>query len=160
MHKQKEMGELGFITKVNYIKKPLSMYEILDMVLSVNIEAIEETLREGSVDKWGFLLENYQGSIDEVKNNANRIKGVYMDIRDDIQGNNYLNITKALSNIPLKWLNTLKYTLYLIEPDLLFQKSHSGVWDLWDLFFSVEENSGMNYVKPLNIKKVWATRLK
>ncbi len=160
MHKQKEMGELGFITKVNYIKKPLSMYEILDMVLSVNIEAIEETLREGSVDKWGFLLENYQSSIDEVKNNANRIKGVYMDIRDDIQGNNYLNITKALSNIPLKWLNTLKYTLYLIEPDLLFQKSHSGVWDLWDLFFSVEENSGMNYVKPLNIKKVWATRLK
>jgi hypothetical protein len=154
------MGELGFITKVNYIKKPLSMYEILDMVLSVNIEAIEETLREGSVDKWGFLLENYQSSIDEVKNNANRIKGVYMDIRDDIQGNNYLNITKALSNIPLKWLNTLKYTLYLIEPDLLFQKSHSGVWDLWDLFFSVEENSGMNYVKPLNIKKVWATRLK
>ena len=136
------------------------MYEILDMVLSVNIEAIEETLREGSVDKWGFLLENYQSSIDEVKNNANRIKGVYMDIRDDIQGNNYLNITKALSNIPLKWLNTLKYTLYLIEPDLLFQKSHSGVWDLWDLFFSVEENSGMNYVKPLNIKKVWATRLK
>lgn len=160
MHKQKEMGELGFITKVNYIKKPLSMYEILDMVLSVNIEAIEETLREGSVDKWDFLLENYQSSIDEVKNNANRIKGVYMDIRDDIQGNNYLNITKALSNIPLKWLNTLKYTLYLIEPDLLFQKSHSGVWDLWDLFFSVEENSGMNYVKPLNIKKVWATRLK
>jgi hypothetical protein len=160
LHKQKEMGELGFITKVNYIKKPLSMYEILDMVLSVNIEAIEETLREGSVDKWGFLLENYQSSIDEVKNNANRIKGVYMDIRDDIQGNNYLNITKALSNIPLKWLNTLKYTLYLIEPDLLFQKSHSGVWDLWDLFFSVEENSGMNYVKPLNIKKVWATRLK
>lgn len=160
MHKQKEMGELGFITKVNYIKKPLSMYEILDMVLSVNIEAIEETLREGSVDKWGFLLENYQSSIDEVKNNANRIKGVYMDIKDDIQGNNYLNITKALSNIPLKWLNTLKYTLYLIEPDLLFQKSHSGVWDLWDLFFSVEENSGMNYVKPLNIKKVWATRLK
>lgn len=160
MHKQKEMGELGFITKVNYIKKPLSMYEILDMVLSVNIEAIEETLREGSVDKWGFLLENYQSSIDEVKNNANRIKGVYMDIRDDIQGNNYLNITKALSNTPLKWLNTLKYTLYLIEPDLLFQKSHSGVWDLWDLFFSVEENSGMNYVKPLNIKKVWATRLK
>ena len=160
MHKQKEMGELGFITKVNYIKKPLSMYEILDMVLSVNIEAIEETLREGSVDKWGFLLENYQSSIDEVKNNANRIKGVYMDIRDDIQGNNYLNITKALSNIPLKWLNTLKYTLYLIEPDLLFQKSHSGVWDLWDLFFSVEENSGMNYVEPLNIKKVWATRLK
>lgn len=160
MHKQKEMGELGFITKVNYIKKPLSIYEILDMVLSVNIEAIEETLREGSVDKWGFLLENYQSSIDEVKNNANRIKGVYMDIRDDIQGNNYLNITKALSNIPLKWLNTLKYTLYLIEPDLLFQKSHSGVWDLWDLFFSVEENSGMNYVKPLNIKKVWATRLK
>lgn len=160
MHKQKEMGELGFITKVNYIKKPLSMYEILDMVLSINIEAIEETLREGSVDKWGFLLENYQSSIDEVKNNANRIKGVYMDIRDDIQGNNYLNITKALSNIPLKWLNTLKYTLYLIEPDLLFQKSHSGVWDLWDLFFSVEENSGMNYVKPLNIKKVWATRLK
>lgn len=154
------MGELGFITKVNYIKKPLSMYEILDMVLSVNIEAIEETLREGSVDKWGFLLENYQSSIDEVKNNANRIKGVYMDIKDDIQGNNYLNITKALSNIPLKWLNTLKYTLYLIEPDLLFQKSHSGVWDLWDLFFSVEENSGMNYVKPLNIKKVWATRLK
>lgn len=160
MHKQKEMGELGFITKVNYIKKPLSMYEILDMVLSVNIEAIEETLREGSVDKWGFLLENYQSSIDEVKNNANRIKRVYMDIRDDIQGNNYLNITKALSNISLKWLNTLKYTLYLIEPDLLFQKSHSGVWDLWDLFFSVEENSGMNYVKPLNIKKVWATRLK
>ena len=160
MHKQKEMGELGFITKVNYIKKPLSMYEILDMVLSVNIEAIEETLREGSVDKWGFLLENYQSSIDEVKNNANRIKGVYMGIRDDIQGNNYLNITKALSNIPLKWLNTLKYTLYLIEPDLLFQKSHSGVWDLLDLFFSVEENSGMNYVKPLNIKKVWATRLK
>lgn len=160
MHKQKEMGELGFITKVNYIKKPLSMYEILDMVLSVNIEAIEETLREGSVDKWGFLLENYQSSIDEVKNNANRIKEVYMDIRDDIQGNNYLNITKALSNISLKWLNTLKYTLYLIEPDLLFQKSHSGVWDLWDLFFSVEENSGMNYVKPLNIKKVWATRLK
>lgn len=154
------MGELGFITKVNYIKKPLSMYEILDMVLSINIEAIEETLREGSVDKWGFLLENYQSSIDEVKNNANRIKGVYMDIKDDIQGNNYLNITKALSNIPLKWLNTLKYTLYLIEPDLLFQKSHSGVWDLWDLFFSVEENSGMNYVKPLNIKKVWATRLK
>lgn len=154
------MGELGFITKVNYIKKPLSMYEILDMVLSVNIEAIEETLREGSVDKWGFLLENYQSSIDEVKNNANRIKEVYMDIRDDIQGNNYLNITKALSNVPLKWLNTLKYTLYLIEPDLLFQKSHSGVWDLWDLFFSVEENSGMNYVKPLNIKKVWATRLK
>ena len=136
------------------------MYEILDMVLSVNIEAIEETLREGSVDKWGFLLENYQSSIDEVKNNANRIKEVYMDIRDDIQGNNYLNITKALSNVPLKWLNTLKYTLYLIEPDLLFQKSHSGVWDLWDLFFSVEENSGMNYVKPLNIKKVWATRLK
>lgn len=160
MHKQKEMGELGFITKVNYIKKPLSMYEILDMVLSINIEAIEETLREGSVDKWGFLLENYQSSIDEVKNNANRIKGVYMDIRDDIQGNNYLNITKALNIIPLKWLNTLKYTLYLIEPDLLFQKSHSGVWDLWDLFFSVEENSGMNYVKPLNIKKVWATRLK
>lgn len=154
------MGELGFITKVNYIKKPLSMYEILDMVLSVNIEAIEETLREGSVDKWGFLLENYQSSIDEVKNNANRIKGVYMDIKDDIQGNNYLNITKALSNIPLKWLNTLKYTLYLIEPDLLFQKSHLGVWNLWDLFFYVEENLGMNYVKPLNIKKVWATRLK
>lgn len=154
------MGELGFITKVNYIKKPLSMYEILDMVLSINIEAIEETLREGSVDKWGFLLENYQSSIDEVKNNANRIKGVYMDIKDDIQGNNCSNITEALSNIPLKWLNTLKYTLYLMEPDLLFQKSHLGVWDLWDLFFYVEENLGMNYVKPLNIKKVWATRLK
>ena len=129
--------------------KSLTQEDIWKNILEINIQAIYNLLESNDLDKWEFLLNNFQSSIEDVKGLAYN----WIDSFRTEQNREYINKT-FLRRLPLKWLNTFKTTLYIMEEDLI-QHSSEGVYNLWNIFFEIEEDRNLNYSINLNLKTVY-----
>lgn len=129
--------------------KSLTQEDIWKNILEINIQAIYNLLESNDLDKWEFLLNNFQSSIEDVKGLAYN----WIDSFRTEQNREYINKT-FLRRLPLRWLNTFKTTLYIMEEDLI-QHSSEGVYNLWNTFFEIEEDRNLNYSINLNLKTVY-----
>lgn len=133
------------------LSRSLSQDEIWHRILEINIKALESLLEDNDndINRWRFLLTNYQSSVEETRENAKLLK--------EILENQYkkpgISIT-FLRGISSNWLNTFKSTLYMMEEDLI-ENSPEGVFNLWDLFFRVEEERGLTYSKSLKLNMIY-----
>ena len=129
--------------------KSLTQEDIWKNILEINIQAIYNLIESNDLDKWEFLLNNFQSSIEDVKGLAYN----WIDSFRTEQNREYISKT-FLRRLPLKWLNTFKTTLYIMEEDLI-QHSSEGVYNLWNTFFEIEEDRNLNYSMNLNLKTVY-----
>ena len=129
--------------------KSLTQEDIWKNILEINIQAIYNLIESNDLDKWEFLLNNFQSSIEDVKGLAYN----WIDSFRTEQNREYINKT-FLRRLPLRWLNTFKTTLYIMEEDLI-QHSSEGVYNLWNTFFEIEEDRNLNYSINLNLKTVY-----
>lgn len=129
--------------------KSLTQEDIWKNILEINIQAIYNLLESNDLDKWEFLLNNFQSSIEDVKGLA--YNWIYSFRTEQNKG--YVSRT-FLRKLPLRWLNTFKTTLYIMEEDLI-QHSSEGVYNLWNTFFEIEEDRNLNYSINLNLKTVY-----
>ena len=137
-------------TLSNFIRlsRILSASEIYHQVLNINIQALGKLASDEDHDwgEWDLLVSNYQSSSEEMKANANLIKSIL-----EAEYNKPGISREFLHKLPLNWLNTLKSTLYMMEEDLIVN-STQGVFELWDIFFEVDEYRELTYSKKLNLK--------
>lgn len=142
---------MASISNIIKLSRSLSQDEIWHRILEINIKALESLLEENDndINRWRFLLTNYQSSVEETRENAKLLK--------EILENQYkkpgISIT-FLRGISSNWLNTFKSTLYMMEEDLI-ENSPEGVFNLWDLFFKVEEERGLTYSKSLKLNMIY-----
>jgi hypothetical protein len=142
---------MASISNIIKLSRSLSQDEIWHRILEINIKALESLLEENDndINRWRFLLTNYQSSVEETRENAKLLK--------EILENQYkkpgISIT-FLRGISSNWLNTFKSTLYMMEEDLI-ENSPEGVFNLWDLFFRVEEERGLTYSKSLKLNMIY-----
>lgn len=129
--------------------KSLTQEDIWKNILEINIQAIYNLLESNDLDKWEFLLNNFQSSIEDVKGLAYH----WIDSFRTEQNREYISRT-FLRKLPIKWLNTFKTTLYIMEEDLI-QHSSEGVYNLWNIFFEIEDDRSLNYSMNLNLKTVY-----
>ena len=129
--------------------KSLTQEDIWKNILEINIQAIYNLLESNDLDKWEFLLNNFQSSIEDVKGLAYH----WIDSFRTEQNREYISRT-FLRKLPIKWLNTFKTTLYIMEEDLI-QHSSEGVYNLWNTFFEIEEDRNLSYSINLNLKTVY-----
>ena len=129
--------------------KSLTQEDIWKNILEINIQAIYNLIESNDLDKWEFLLNNFQSSIEDVKGLAYN----WIDSFRTEQNREYISKT-FLRRLPLRWLNTFKTTLYILEEDLI-QHSSEGVYNLWNTFFEIEEDRNLNYSINLNLKTVY-----
>lgn len=129
--------------------KSLTQEDIWKNILEINIQAIYNLIESNDLDKWEFLLNNFQSSIEDVKGLAYN----WIDSFRTEQNREYISKT-FLRRLPLRWLNTFKTTLYIMEEDLI-QHSSEGVYNLWNTFFEIEEDRNLNYSINLNLKTVY-----
>ena len=129
--------------------KSLTQEDIWKNILEINIQAIYNLIESNDLDKWEFLLNNFQSSIEDVKGLAYN----WIDSFRTEQNREYISKT-FLKRLPLRWLNTFKTTLYIMEEDLI-QHSSEGVYNLWNTFFEIEEDRNLNYSINLNLKTVY-----
>ena len=54
----------------------------------------------------------------------------------------------------VRWFNTLRSTLYIMEEDLLIA-SQPSVNELWNIFFEIEEDLQGNFVRKLKIRETY-----
>lgn len=137
------------LSKVIRLSRELSQEDIYKRVLEINIQALYNLIESNDLKKWEFLLNNFQSSIEDAKS----IAYDWIDKFRTEQQREYINKT-FLRKLPVKWLNTLKMTLYIMEEDLILHSSE-GVYNLWDTFFSIDESRQLNYSINLNLKKLY-----
>lgn len=139
------------ISQIIRLSRSLSSDEIWHRILEINIKALDSLLEDGDndINRWRFLLTNYQSSVEETKENARVLKKLFEEQYNKCG----ISIT-FLRNIPMNWLNTFKSTLYMMEEDLI-ENSPDGVFNLWDLFFSVEEERELTYSRSLRLNSIY-----
>lgn len=142
---------MASISNIIKLSRSLSQDEIWHRILEINIKALESLLEDNDndINRWRFLLTNYQSSVEETRENAKILK--------EILENQYkkpgISIT-FLRGVSSNWLNTFKSTLYMMEEDLI-ENSPEGVFNLWDVFFRVEEERGLTYSKSLKLNMIY-----
>ena len=142
---------MASISNIIKLSRSLSQDEIWHRILEINIKALESLLEDNDndINRWRFLLTNYQSSVEETRENAKLLK--------EILENQYkkpgISIT-FLRGVSSNWLNTFKSTLYMMEEDLI-ENSPEGVFNLWDIFFRVEEERGLTYSKSLKLNMIY-----
>lgn len=130
------------------LRKDLKTVEIYRMILSTNILALEELKLKKDYKEWKLLIDNYQSSNEEIEllinNKIKEFKEQYTLSISTIS-------TRYLMQMDIKWYNTLKSTLYIMEDELI-DKYQNSVINLWALFFEVDILRKETFVKPLLIK--------
>ena len=142
---------MASISNIIKLSRSLSQDEIWHRILEINIKALESLLEDNDndINRWRFLLTNYQSSVVETRENAKLLK----EILENQYKSPGISIT-FLRGISSNWLNTFKSTLYLMEEDLI-ENSPEGVFNLWDIFFRVEEERGLTYSKSLKLNMIY-----
>ena len=142
---------MASISNIIKLSRSLSQDEIWHRILEINIKALESLLEENDndINRWRFLLTNYQSSVEDTRENARILK----EILENQYKSPGISIT-FLRGISSNWLNTFKSTLYMMEEDLI-ENSPEGVFNLWDLFFRVEEERGLTYSKSLKLNTIY-----
>lgn len=132
----------------------LSPVDIQNLILDINIQAIESLEQDNSLDKWALLLDNFNSSIPEAKSRASRIKAMFQDWRDSGNG---LPI-KLLTLLNRNWFNTLRSTLYRVE-GYLIEGNLESFWEVWEIFNEVERLRTDNYTGALSVDVQLSKRL-
>ena len=142
---------MASISNIIKLSRSLSQDEIWHRILEINIKALESLLEENDndINRWRFLLTNYQSSVEDTRENAKILK----EILENQYKSPGISIT-FLRGVSSNWLNTFKSTLYMMEEDLI-ENSPEGVFNLWDLFFRVEEERGLTYSKSLKLNTIY-----
>ena len=142
---------MASISNIIKLSRSLSQDEIWHRILEINIKALESLLEDNDndINRWRFLLTNYQSSVEETRENAKLLK----EILENQYKSPGISIT-FLRGISSNWLNTFKSTLYMMEEDLI-ENSPEGVFNLWDIFFKVEEERGLTYSKSLKLNMIY-----
>ena len=145
------MANKQSIANIICLSRDLSQDEIYHQLLRINIQALDKLIIDDDRDwnTWRFLVTNYQSSIEDLKQNARVWKATFEE--EDLKAG--ISIT-FLMNLPLNWFNTLKSTLYMMEEDLI-ENSPDGIFNLWDLFFEIDEQRAITYSKNLNLMSIY-----
>lgn len=122
---------------------------LLDYILEINQKAIYDI---SDIREWKILMDNFEIPPDEVINIKTSIIGLYQNIRDWVKENGKLPV--HINEISTNWYNTLKSTLYMIEPELIKSGKTTQVYDLWDWFFEQDVIRHDTYIDRLKIIKI------
>lgn len=131
------MAILRINSLINY-NNPNSLFRLL---VSINIEALEELLEDEQLKEWDLLLENFQSSRTELKHMIKQQIETYKTI---INSKNPL-FQARLILVNSKWRNILMETLYILEEDFFAEGKVEAVSYLWKIFFEYSENG---YFQP------------
>lgn len=141
------------------MKKPLLSLSISDLfiyILDINIQSIKELLETGDFDfsKWDLIFENYGINSRVLDEEANNILSTYKEMVKYCEAYSQVPIDK-LKILGSCWYNTLKSTLYMVEPILLEKEPFIlyNINKLWDIFLEIDSERWDNFIKPLNILK-------
>lgn len=146
------MGEIKPLLRTN-----LSPVAILKLILDINIQAIEEVLNEnkGNPGVYARTILELGGTLEDIPKMGNNWILLFKDALEKLIENE--QIPKFLSYVFLenmRWFNTLRSTLYIMEEDLLIA-SQPSVNILWNYFFEVEDDLRGNFVKKLKIRETY-----
>ena len=131
------MAILRINSLINY-NDPNSLFRLL---VSINIEALEELLEDEQLKEWDLLLENFQSSRTELKQMIKQQIETYKTI---INSKNPL-VQARLILVNSRWRNILMETLYILEEDFFAEGKVEAVSYLWKIFFEYSENG---YFQP------------
>lgn len=142
---------MGKITK---LVRPLNSTELFKHILDINILALEQLERD-NWEEWKDIFPMYATDTNIINSVRLSYLGALKGLR--YQSNPlYTGDWKQFVHNHPKWFNTIKYTLYCIE-ELYFEDDSirpEVVNDLWDEFFSIEEQNKLNFGSRLKIKDI------
>lgn len=105
---------------------------LLKLLISINIEALEELLIDKELKEWDLLLKNFQSSRKELKQLIRDQLDIYYRLVEEKYPIRFLSILKP------KWRNVLMETLFILEEDFYIQGKSETVVYLWGKFFDLE----------------------
>lgn len=105
---------------------------LLKLLISINIEALEELLIDKELKEWDLLLKNFQSSRKELKQLIRDQLDIYYRLLNENKPIRFLSILKP------KWRNILMETLFILEEDFYIQGKSETVVYLWGKFFDLE----------------------
>lgn len=131
----------------------LTSEKVLLMVLDINIESIEGILFDKTKEKWELLYYNYGISEKIFREQAAEIANTYRFMKNHILTYNDIP-TMMLKTLKVTWYNTLKSTLFMLEPQLLEEEPFAlyAINKLWDIFLEIDYNRKDNFINLLNLK--------
>lgn len=132
---------------IRLLRSDLRTVDIYKLILSTNINALHELKASGDYKEWKILFDNYQSSTEEVES---MIDNQISEFRRQLNLSS-ISIT-YLVQMKVRWYNTLKSTLYLMEEELI-NRYQASVIELWELFFHVDVLRKDTFVKPLLMKR-------
>lgn len=127
---------------------------LMEYLLEINLKAIEELAYKDLYKNWAILLDNYSFHKEEVEAHKEKICNTLREIWKLWSSENPKGIPGWSLELPDKWYNTLKSTLYLIESDLLQAGKSQQVYDCWDIFFQEDIYRSNTYINRLGIFKL------
>lgn len=135
------------------ITPALTSEKVLLMVLDINIESIEGILFDKTKEKWELLYYNYGISEKIFREQAAEIANIYRFMKNHILTYNDIP-TMMLKTLKVTWYNTLKSTLFMLEPQLLEEESFAlyAINKLWDIFLEIDYIREDNFIYPLDLK--------
>lgn len=122
---------------------------LLDYILEINQKAIYDI---SDITEWKILMDNFEITPDEVINIKDSMMGLYQGIKNQMKETGKL--PAHINEISTNWYNTLKSTLYMIEPELIKSGKTTQVYDLWDWFFEQDMIRHDTYIDRLKIIKL------
>lgn len=135
------------------ITPALTSEKVLLMVLDINIESIEGILFDKTKEKWELLYYNYDISEKIFREQAAEIANTYRFMKNHILTYNDIP-TMMLKTLKVTWYNTLKSTLFMLEPQLLEEEPFAlyAINKLWDIFLEIDYIREDNFIYPLDLK--------
>lgn len=135
------------------ITPALTSEKVLLMVLDINIESIEGILFDKTKEKWELLYHNYGISEKIFREQAAEIANTYRFMKNHILTYNDIP-TMMLKTLKVTWYNTLKSTLFMLEPQLLEEEPFAlyAINKLWDIFLEIDYIREDNFIYPLDLK--------
>lgn len=122
---------------------------LLDYILEINQKAIYEI---SDIQEWKILMDNFEITSSEIINIKDSMINLYQNIKNQMKETGKL--PAHINEISTKWYNTLKSTLYMIEPELIKSGKTTQVYDLWDWFFEQDMIRHDTYIDRLKIIKL------
>lgn len=129
------------------LRRPLTKEQIFNQVLDIIIEALEE-LDKGQLKDWKNIFQYYGTNVEYILKEKNRIIEFFREWKEETSP---LKSGKFIS-VNIKWWNTIKYTLYLMEEEILLDTEENlGLLELWEILYGQEDNRAQVHtnLKPI-----------
>lgn len=135
-----------------------SSKSLLEKLVKIQLEAIQNIANKDNYRKaYRVLLYNFDISNDELQERVDRVVKAYKDILEKLDSVNNLDEIQKVTltcGLNFKWYNTLKHTLYIMEPDLIKCGKSSQVYQLWDWFFQEDIYREETFIEQINLIKI------